>query len=436
MPETLSLASSSHEAARRHRWAMVHDRHHEEGSRGEVTRLPARLQPWWPWFKRAHLAASFVIGAAGRRLGFLFRQRRLPTHAFARAALTAAAEPDDVALHAGPAVPPIRRTVPDGTPPAHWALVKWSHYEPEDLFTLDIRNGITVGDLGAVVTPHGALDFQTSEYWNVTDWRFHPLFLAGRLPRIDHVAGTVAALTTRGGAGSNYHFLFDVLPRLEVLRRCMPDARPDAFHLPRNARYHREILELAGLADLPIVESRPDRAVQAERLLVPSLPNPYEMTPGWIVEWLRSLLPAESTADKPARLYVTRGDGPNTRRLDCEPDVWPELERRGFVRIDPGRMSMRDQIDHFAAADVIVGLHGAALTNLVFCKAGVRVLHLMAPSYVKHCFWAILDAIPDTRYRYLLTEGPAVLPDQPLDGIQDDLIIQPSALLAEVDAIL
>lgn len=415
---------------------MVHDRHHDHGSRIDVTRLPARLQPWWPWFKRAHLAASFIVGAAGRHLGFLFGQRRLPTHAFTQAALTAAAEPADVVLHPGPAVPPIRRGIPDGSPAAHWALVKWSEHDPDDLFTLDIRNGITVGDLGAIVTPGHALDFQTSEYWGVTDWRSHPVFLAGRLPRIEHVPGTVAALATRGGNGSNYHFLFDVLPRLEVLRRCLPDEQPDAFHLPRSARYHREILELAGLADLPIIESRPDRAVQADRLLVPSLPNPFEMTPGWIVEWLRALLPSEDTKDKPARLYVTRGDGPNTRRLEGEAEIWPELERRGFVRIDPGVMSMRDQIDYFAAADVIVGLHGAALTNLVFCKPGVRVLHLMAPTYVKHCFWAILDSIPDTRYRYLLTEGPAVPPEQPLDGVQDDLRIRPEDLLAEVDALL
>ena len=43
-------------------------------------------------------------------------------------------------------------------------------------------------------------------------------------------------------------------------------------------------------------------------------------------------------------------------------------------------MSVRDQIDHFAAADAIVGLHGAGLTNLVFAKPGARVLEIFAPA--------------------------------------------------------
>ena len=113
------------------------------------------------------------------------------------------------------------------------------------------------------------------------------------------------------------------------------------------------------------------------------------------MEWVREHLPAVATDDKPRLLYVTRGSGPNTRRLVDEEALWPRLEQRGFVRIDPGTMSVRDQIDHFAAADAIVGLHGAALSNLVFAKPGARVLEIFAPSYVKHCFWAICERIPD-----------------------------------------
>ena len=44
------------------------------------------------------------------------------------------------------------------------------------------------------------------------------------------------------------------------------------------------------------------------------------------------------------------------------------LERRGFLRFDPGAHTVQEQIDHFAAAEVIVAPHGAALANLTFCR--------------------------------------------------------------------
>ena len=43
------------------------------------------------------------------------------------------------------------------------------------------------------------------------------------------------------------------------------------------------------------------------------------------------------------------------------------------------RWALLEQVDAFAAAQVVVAPHGAALGNLVFCPPGVRVLELFAP---------------------------------------------------------
>lgn len=401
-----------------------------------MSRLPPALQPWWPLFKRLHLLLSVCAGVVFRRLGFILGDRRLPRRGYATSRDAARAEPATVTLHEGPPVPAIARPVPDGEPPGHWVFMATARRSLPDLSLLEAVGGVVVGDLGAVITPGGGLDLETSHYWDVAHWRQHPLFLHGRLPVIEEYAGSVAVLGTRGGGASYYHFLLDVLPRLEVLRRVLPAEQPDAYYLPRGTRYHEEILELAGLDAHPVIESSPDRAIRAARLLVPALPNHDELTPRWVVDWLRSRLAPGELDGRPRRLYVTRGQERNTRRYDQELEVWPELARRGFVRVDPGTMSVRDQIDTFAAAEVIVGVHGAALTNLVFCSPGVRVLHLMAPQYVKHCFWAILDSIPEAQYRYLVGDGTPVPPGGPMRGVQDDISIAPERLLRAVDELL
>ena len=48
----------------------------------------------------------------------------------------------------------------------------------------------------------------------------------------------------------------------------------------------------------------------------------------------------------------------------------------GFEPIVPGRMSFREQIRVFSEASVVVGPHGAALTNLVFAPHGCRIVEI------------------------------------------------------------
>ena len=304
------------------------------------------------------------------------------------------------------------------------------------IFTADFTGGVVVGDYGANITASGVLDFKTSPYFAITDWREHPLFLRPRLPRIESFDGVLLSLATRGGSYSYYHFLFDVLPRFAVFAETMNGVEPDALYLPTSTLYQRQLLELTGLDRYAVVETGKNRAVRADHLLVPSASNPMEVAPRWLVDWVRKALPPNDVAGKPRRLYVTRGGGRHTRRMVNEASLWPHLERRGFTRIDPGTMSVRDQIDHFAAADIIVGIHGGALTNLVFAKPGVRVLEIFAPTYVKHCFWAITDSIDGAVYHYLVAGEPEVVEDRWHRGIQDDIDVEPQVVLACLERLL
>jgi hypothetical protein len=66
----------------------------------------------------------------------------------------------------------------------------------------------------------------------------------------------------------------------------------------------------------------------------------------------------------------------------------------------------------------------------------VSVLHLFAPGYVKHCFWAILDSIPDARYRYLIGAGTPAPAGTRMQAIQQDIDLPPGRILDELDALL
>lgn len=402
-----------------------------------MTRLPTRLQVAWPLIKRLHRFASFVNGVVVRRTSRLFGARALPRRGSTSSAGTAALEPSTVTLHALEQGERIRREPAIGDPAGHWVFESKRTFDVPARYSLEIDGGVVVGDYGANITAGGTLDYETSDYFGVSGWREHPIFLRRRLPPVEHVDGTVVSLATRGGSGNYYHFLLDVLPRFGVFAETMPGRSVDALYVPATTRWQQDLLELVGLGDHRRIETQKHRAVSADHLVVPCLPNPKEVAPPSTIDWLRSRLTAHDTSDKPRRIYVTRGSTPNTRRFVQEEALMERLAERGFVRIEPGGMSVRDQIDHYAAAEVVVAPHGAALTNLVFAAPGVRVLEMFPADYVNQCYWAITSCVPASHYAYLIGGDVSQHgPGDPMNKIQADIDIDPDVVVAAVDRLI
>lgn len=401
-----------------------------------MARLPTALQPAWPVLKRGHRLVTRASGVVTRRAGVITRDRATPRRATERAEQTVALEPDRVRLHLGGPAELLDRSVPVGWPANHWVFRKWARFEVDRRFTLDIESGTVVGDYSAHITSGGTLDYETSTYFGVDGWNEHPVFLRGRLPEVQHVDGTLLSLATRGSAGNYYHFLMDVLPRWGVFRECLPEVEPDLLWINSSSRYMRELIGLLGLDGRPAISPGKNTAVRAERLLAPCIPNPHLMAPTWTTDWLKATLPARDLLDKPRRLYITRGNRRNTRRLVNEAEILRLLEPHGFVVFDPGAHTVQEQIDHFTAAEVIVAPHGAALANLAFCSPGVRILELFAPRYVNPCYWTIADNIPDVRYRYLVCGTDARREGAPMGGVLTDITADPAMFRVALEELL
>jgi len=393
--------------------------------------LPARLRPWWPVLKRLHRFVTRVAGVLGRACSRVLGSRGVPLTATSRSIDTAEREPDSVVIHQGdPSQELVRRLTP-GDPPRHAVFASAVSDTVPSTFTLEVRDGRLSGDYGATTTPAKTLDHETSTYFGVTDWREHPIYLRPTLGNIRRVPGTVLSLTTRGTATNYYHFLYDSIARLGVFENTGPDVPIDAYVVPQATRYQRQLLQLAGI-DGTLIQPRRGLTVIADRLLVPSNPNWALQAPPASVAWLRSrLLPPAGRDESAHRLYLTRGETPNTRRYCEENELWPELERRGFVRVDAGQLSVQQQINLFADAEVIVAPHGAALTNVTFSPPEVRVLEMFASNYVHLGLWSICEAL-GASYHYLVADGPS----GSNSGVHDDVSIPVPRVLSAIDDLL
>lgn len=393
------------------------------------------MAPWWPVAKRAHRLLTLVVGLFARHLPF--GDRSVPRSAYVTSREAAAAEPEHVRLVVSAPSEHLSRQAPAGQPRnlAFWASVL-EHDVPERT-VLEVESGRLVGHYGATITPAGVLDLMSSPYFGARRWQEHPVFLNVRLPKPVSIPGTVVSLASHASTYNYYHALMDAVPRWGMFGEAFGDLEPDAVVVGHQNRWDRQLVSMLGLDRYRLIQPDKRLSIQADRLLVPAILDHESHGPTWITEYLRRALPVRDVAGRPTRLYITRGAVPNTRRVIHEAALVEQLVARGFVVLDPGALSVQEQIDHFAAAEVVVAPHGAALVNLNFASPGIRVLELFAAGYLNPAFFSIASNIPDSVYRFLVSDGadPQRTRSQ-MQALGQDITLSVDRVVAAVDELL
>ncbi|MCY7382714.1 MAG: tetratricopeptide repeat protein [Microcoleus sp. CAN_BIN18] len=264
------------------------------------------------------------------------------------------------------------------------------------------------------------------------DVRKHSVFNLESFPPLKQIEGSVAVLS--GLSGNVYfHWMVDVLPRIELLRRSGRDLAQIDWFLVNSCQhqFQRESLRILGIPEEKVLESDRIPHIQATELIVPSFAGYLGWPPGWAIDFLRreflkGILPSYSY---PKRIYISRSKA-RYRRVLNEEDVVEVLAQSGFVSILPESMSLAEQIAHFYHAEVIVAAHGSGLTNTIFCQSGTKVIELVSPHYISHYYWGISQYLKLEHY-YLAGEGFECYPIRQLmyqNSLTEDILVNLSSL--------
>jgi capsular polysaccharide biosynthesis protein len=90
-------------------------------------------------------------------------------------------------------------------------------------------------------------------------------------------------------------------------------------------------------------------------------------------------------------IYVARTDARN-RVTENEAELIGLLERQGVRIVVPGSLSVAEQIDAFRAARLVIGPHGAGMSNIVFCQSGSFVYEMLPRHYPNAAFNRLAQA--------------------------------------------
>ena len=244
----------------------------------------------------------------------------------------------------------------------------------------------------------------------VLDGQFRCLFKAGR-----YVAGTgyllpdelltglrpgeakpgwaeedgVAIVGCNLGHANYFHWVTQALPAIDFAMRREGQHRRTVLVLPKLNAWQEELLRILGYAQAKrIVIDQPQAAyafphVEFSQYLVGEASFWQSRHARHTYAQLRES--AVISLSESRKLYVARTDAPG-RPLRNEAALIDALGQRGFEIVTPGSLSFTEQIRLFRNAAVVVGPHGAGMTNIVFCDPGAIVYELVPAHYTNACF--------------------------------------------------
>ncbi|WP_432482783.1 glycosyltransferase family 61 protein [Kineococcus esterisolvens] len=382
----------------------------------------------WPYLLRRALGHHVRDRVRDRARDLSGRRVRHPLTTSAELAAAGAAR--RLVVH--PAAPaPLRR--PGGLPEPLWRSWCAGHVgESAEQVVLDVRGATVVSGFGWVFAS-GRL---VADLWQERV-RSAPRLAAH--VRADgpavHLEGTTASLLAPW-AQNYYHWTVQGVPRVGMLAAAADLAEVDHWLVPPHTHpYLGEWLDLLGVPRAARVEvSGADRRFTTERLLVSSVPAAGYNVPPWVVDDVRQRVAPSRVGGGPALLFVDRPDT-GRRRLINREQVLRAVRERGFTVVHLEDAHLAEEVSLFASARVVVGVHGAGLTNALHCPPGAHLVEI-TPTGLSYPTFHKLAAVAGLHHHVLPGTEPALPGALAFLDNQADVVADVAALRRLLDRLV
>jgi capsular polysaccharide biosynthesis protein len=260
-------------------------------------------------------------------------------------------------------------------------------FHAPETFIARIPGALVVGHKGAVLAPDRRVIWDLSydypglpDRHEIYDWNPNQ-------GAIEDLPGITATLATMGSEVNYYHFLLNAFPRIDALRRT--GALAEADRILVSGALTPWLSDALSLAKVPVgklIGTAQHPVVRCQTLIAPALILDPFTIPKRAMDWVRGeILPHVPWDGRRRRILIDRSDA-NCRRVVNIEEHRPFLESRGIEVFRLSGMSLLDQAGLFQQADLVIANHGAALTNIIFCRPGARIIQLIPDGMIEHNF--------------------------------------------------
>ena len=262
--------------------------------------------------------------------------------------------------------------------------------ENDNFFVWRLQNVICSGLYGgAIINKFNNLYLRFSDFpWGK---ELHPSLFLPYLGRKVKTLDKAIYLITPEAEGNYYHWVVDLMPRLLVLYNYkLSDLENRSIIIHGSIKpYEDDSLALLGVKKYKIVRLKSFETINVKDLIVADYQDLNIPFPLWKKQLLRKLNFNGATAAK-KKIYLLRGKQAK-RQLIGEERLISIMRELDFDIIDPQQLSFFEQINVFNQAEIVVSLHGAALTNMLFCKPKTLIIELRSTHLPPEFYSAIAE---------------------------------------------
>lgn len=198
-----------------------------------------------------------------------------------------------------------------------------------------------------------------------------------------------------------FHWLTDALSRLIVIQESefkSPIILPNSY---KTKSYIQESLTILGFN---VKYYNSGKRLTVERLYTASHTAPTGNYNKWIIDTLRSHFLKGQTTAPFRKIFISRQKA-NKRKILNEAELIPLLFQNGYELHYFEDYDLSQQIEIMSQCKVLMGLHGAGLTNMLFMPAGGKILELRNEHDThNNCFFSLASALSHDYY-YQLNPG-------------------------------
>ena len=278
--------------------------------------------------------------------------------------------------------------------------------DQREKYLVRIEGATLLGENGLVVLPDGS--YVIDSIYNRSLLEEDPNYrLHRRQPVVMKGGNYFSLLVIWSKTGNYYHWLHDTLQRLYRAIELLP--ADTTYIVPAGLTpLQYETLRLVGINEHQLAVFAADEAWQVETLYFTPPTTNSGSDRREATEWLRdTILGAYQIRPESGggqRLFVSRRSA-RSRGIVNEDAVEACLREYGFETIVPETLSFRQQVEAFARARVVVGPHGAGLTNMMFVPSGLVVVDLIQRSRMSasYSYWSMAEQLAH-EYWYITTE--------------------------------
>ena len=205
------------------------------------------------------------------------------------------------------------------------------------------------------------------------------------------IYGNILSLISGGASRDNFtHWFTDVIPRVRIYQQKFNLKIINKFYLPSiKHKFQLESLAYLGINKKDIITSEKYKHIEAKKIYATTHPCYHKPTrvKSWSLRHIKKIYIKNKILKKYQKIFIDRDqfkllDLNNLEKyagyrvLMNENEIRDYLSSIGFLIVKPENFSFSEQVKIFSSANYVVGLYGAAMMMLAFCKEKTKVLEI------------------------------------------------------------